>query len=169
MKKAFVIGVIIVFIVLPFVSTASASTNFNKRSPEAFGAGTFIHEHQGIPHKHYFTFSVSEGILKRDGWFYRPDGKFFMTATHDQEIHMIAKSDYIQRMKLTKADEGLNVIFEGVATVKHMDTDWQRGWKFTVVASDTRHGDSINIMFTAPDGTEHHMMGIDTGNIVIKK
>ena len=171
-KKSLVLGLIGMFIVLSLLSTANAQTNFGNKGPVAFGAGTFIHEHEGVPHNHYFTFSVSDGNLKRDGWYYKPDGKFYMLATHENEIHMIAKSDQIQRFKVIKVEGGLNVVFEGVATVKHMDADWQKGWKFTVEAFDysSTGSDSIHIMFTAPDGTEHHMEGtLTSGNIVIKK
>jgi hypothetical protein len=69
-------------------------------------------------------------------------------------------------------DGGLNVVFEGIATVKHMDADWEKGWEFTVEAFDYRSQgvDSIHITFTAPDGTQHHMEGtLTSGNIVIKK
>jgi hypothetical protein len=171
-KKLFVLGLISMFAILSLLSTANAQTNFDKKEPVAFGAGTFIHDHEGIPHNHYFTFSVSDGNLKRDGWYYNPDGKFYMLATHENEIHMIAKSDQIQRVKVIKVEGGLNVVFEGVATVKHMDADWQKGWKFTVEAFDygSKGTDFIHIMFTAPDGTEHHMEGtLTSGNIMIKK
>jgi hypothetical protein len=171
-KKLFVIGTISMFIALSLLSTANAQTNFVNKGPMALGAGTFTHEHEGVPHNHYFAFSVSDGNLKRDGWHYNPDGKFYMIATHENEIHMIAKSDQIQRFKVINIEGGLNVVFEGVATVKHMDADWQKGWKFTVEAFDysSKGSDSIHIMFTAPDGTEHHMEGtLTSGNIIIKK
>jgi hypothetical protein len=48
----------------------------------------------------------------RDGWYYNPDGKFFMLATHENEIHMIAKSDQIQRFQGIKVEGGLKVVFE---------------------------------------------------------
>ena len=171
-KKAFVLSLIGVFIVLSLLSTANAETNFSANGPSAFGVGTFVHDHEGVPHKHYFAFSVSDGNLKRDGWYYKPDGKFYMIATHDKEVHMIAISDQIQRFKVVKVEGGLSVIFEGVATVKHMDADWERGWKYTVEAFDSglKGTDSIHIMFTAPDGTQHHMEGtLTSGNIQIKK
>jgi hypothetical protein len=171
-KKSFVLGLISMFIVLSLLSTVSAQNNFSNKGPVAFGAGTFIHDHDGVPHNHYLTFSVSEGNLRRDGWYYKPEGKFYMIATHEDEIHMIAKSEQIQRFKVVKVEGGLSVVFEGVATVKHMDADWQKGWKFTVEAFDygLKGNDYIHIMFTAPDGTEHHMEGtLTSGNIVIKK
>ena len=171
-KKAIVISIIGVFVVLSLISTANAATNFGADRPSAFGIGTFVHEHEGVPHKHSFAFSVSDGYLKRDGWHYKPDGNFYLVVTHEKEIHMIAKSDQIQRFKVVKVEGGLSVIFEGVATVKHMDSGWEKGWKFTVEAFDYgwKGKDSIHIMFTAPDGTEHHMEGtLTSGIIVIKK
>ena len=171
-KKMFVFSLISVFIVLSMISTVNAQTISVSKGAAAFGAGTFVHEHEGVPHNHYFTFSVSDGYLKRDGWYYKPDGKFYMLATHENEIHMIAKSDQILRFQVNKVKGGLNVVFEGVATVKHMDKDWQKGWKFTVEAFDygSKGQDSIHIMFTAPDRTEHHMEGtLTSGNILIKK
>lgn len=171
-KKTFVFSLIGVFIVLSMVSTVSAENVSGNNGPAAFGLGTFVHEHEGVPHNHYFTFSVSDGHLKRDGWSYKPDGKFYMLVTHEKEIHMIVKSDQIERFKVIKVEGGSSVIFEGVATVKHQDANWEKGWKFTVEAFDygSKGVDSIHIMFTAPDGTEHHMEGtLTSGNIVIKK
>jgi len=171
-KKAFVFSLISVFIVLSMLTTANAETNSGRNRPSALGVGTFVHGHDGIPHNHYFAFSVSDGNLKSDGWYYKPDGKFYLVATHDKEIHMIVKSDQIQRFKVIKVEGGLSVIFEGVATVKHHDADWEKGWKFTVEAFDYgwKGEDSIHILFTAPDGTEHHMEGtLTSGNILIKK
>ena len=171
-KKMFVFSLISVFIVLSMISTVNAQTSFGSKGPAAFGAGTFVHDHEGVPHNHYFAFGVSDGALKTDGWSYKPNGNFYMLAAHEKEIHMIAKSNQIDRFKVTKVEGGLTVIFEGVATVKHMDTDWEKGWKFTVEAFDygSKGGDSIHIMFTAPDGTEHHMDGtLTSGNILIKK
>ena len=171
-KKALVLSLISLFVILSMLTTANAETDFASKGPSAFGVGTFIHEHEGVPHKHYFTFSVSDGYLKRDGWYYKPNGKFYMLATHDKEVHMIAISDQIQRFKVVKVEGGLSVIFEGVATVKHHDADWEKGWKFTVEAFDYgwKGEDSIHILFTAPDGTEHHMEGtLTSGNILIKK
>jgi len=171
-KKALVFSLISALIILSMLSTVNAQNNFGHKGAVAFGAGTFVHEHEGVPHNHYFTFSVSDGHLKRDGWYYKPDGKFYMLATHENEIHMIAKSDQIQRFQVNKVEGGLKVVFEGWATVKHMDTDWQKGWKFTVEAFDygSKGGDSIHIMFTDPDGMEHHMGDtLTSGNILIKK
>ena len=171
-KKLYIIVTISIFISLSLLSTANAQTTLVNRSPVAFGAGTFVHEHEGVPHNHYFAFSISDGNLKRDGWYYNPDGKFYMIATHENEIHMIAKSDQIQRFKVINVEGGLNLIFEGVATVKHMNADWEKGWKFTVEAFDynSKGSDSLHIMFTAPDGTQHHMEGtLTSGNIIIKK
>ena len=171
-KKAFVLSLISVFIVVSMLSTANAETNFGSKGPAAFGIGTFVHEHDDIPHNHYFAFAVSGGNVKSDGWYYKPDGKFYLIATHDKEVHMIAKSDWIQRFKVIKVEDGLSVIFEGVATVKHHDANWEKGWKFTVEAFDygSTGADSIHIMFTAPNGMEHHMEGtLTSGNILIKK
>jgi hypothetical protein len=171
-KKALVFSLIGVVIVLSMISTVNAQTNYSNKAASAFGAGTFVHDHEGTPHNHYFAFSVSDGNLKKDGWSYSPDGRFYMLATHEKEIHMIVKSDQIQRFKVNTADGGLSVTFEGVATVKHMDGAWEKGWKFTVEAFDygSNGADSIHIMFTAPDGTQHHMEGtLTSGNIVIKK
>jgi hypothetical protein len=172
-KKLLVFSMIGVFLVLSMLSTANASPNCDNKGARAFGAGTFVHDHEGVPHNHYFTFSVSDGHLKRDGWYYKPDGKFFMVATHENEIHMIAKSDQIQRMKVIKVNGGLNVIFEGVATVKHMDADWQKGWKFTVEALDSgsKGSDKIHITFADPNNMELHEMDgtLTSGNILIKK
>ena len=171
-KKLFVVGLTSMLIALSLLSTANAQPSFSNKGPSVFGAGTFTHEHEGVPHDHYFAFGVNYGCLKNDGWYYKPSGKFFMLAIHENEIHMIAKSDQIQRFKVIKVEGGLNAVFEGVATVKHMNEDWQRGWKFTVEAFDydSKGIDFIHIMFTAPDGTEHHMEGaLTSGNILIKE
>jgi hypothetical protein len=171
-KKMLVFSLIGVFIVLSMLSTVNAQTSFGSKGPAAFGAGTFVHEHEGVPHNHYFAFGVSGGNLKTGGWSYKPNGNFYMLATHDKEIHMIAKSEQIERFKVINVEGGLKVIFEGVAIVKHMDEDWQKDWKFTVEAFDSysKGEDSIHIMFTAPDGMQHHMEGkLTSGNILIKK
>lgn len=170
-KKVLVFSLIGIFMILSLLSTANAQTNFSNKGPVASGAGTFVHEHEGVPHNHYFAFIVSGGNL-RDGWQYKPDGKFYMLATHENEIHMIAKSDQIQRFQVNKVEGGLKVVFEGLATVKHMDAGWQKNWKFTVEAFDygSKGVDSIHIMFTDPDGMEHHMGDtLTSGNILIKK
>jgi hypothetical protein len=162
------------FIVLSILSTANAQTpqtNLVNKASLAIGAGTFVHEHDSVPHNHYFAFGVSDGNLKRDGWHYNPVGKFYMIAKHENEVHMIAKSYQIERFMVTKVDGDLTAVFEGVATVKHMEEDWQKGWKFTVEAFDSRSKgeDFIHIAFTAPDGTQHHMEGaLTSGNILIK-
>ena len=171
-KKMFVFSLIGVFIVLSMISTVNAQTSSVSKGPAAFGAGTFVHDHEDVPHNHYFAFGVSGGNLKSDGWSYKPNGNFYMLATHNKEIHMIAKSEQIERFKVINVEGGLKVIFEGVATVKHMDAGWEKGWKFTVEAFDygSKGEDSIHIMFTAPDGTQHHMEGtLTSGNILIKK
>ena len=171
MKKAFVFSLIGVVVVLSMISTVNAQTNYSDKAASAFGVGTFVHDHEGTPHNHYFAFSVSDGNPKVS-WNHKPDSRFYMLATHEKEIHMIVKSDQIQSFKVMTVDGGLNVVFEGIATVKHIDADWEKGWEFTVEAFDYRSQgvDSIHITFTAPDGTQHHMEGtLTSGNIVIKK
>ncbi len=164
-KKALVLSLIGVIIVLSMVSTVSAQTNNGNRPVLAVGAGAFVHDHEGVPHNHYFSFGVSDASSNSDG-------RFHMAATHEKEIHMIVKSDQIQSFKVDTINGGLSATFEGVATVKHMDADWEKGWKFSVEAIDygSNVADSIHITFTAPDGTQHHMEGtLTSGNIVIKK
>ncbi|HSQ49217.1 MAG TPA: hypothetical protein VLL96_06015 [Candidatus Deferrimicrobiaceae bacterium] len=164
-KKALVLSLIGVIIALSMISTVSAQTTNGNRPASAVGAGTFVHDHEGVPHNHYFAFGVSDASSNSDG-------RFYMAVTHEKETHMIVKSDQIQSFEVNTINGGLSATFEGVATVKHMDADWEKGWKFTVEAFDigSKGADSIHITFTAPDGTQHHMEGtLTSGNIVIKK
>ena len=167
-KKELILGLISIFLILSMVSTANATT---ADKPAAFGVGTFLHEHEGEQCNHFFTFNIVNGE-QSDSWLYNPNGHFFMICKHDNVIHMIAKSDEIQRFKVMEVQGGLKAIFEGLATVKHMDADWEGGWVFMVEAFDYdgTGEDFIHIMFIDPDGMEHHMEGtLTSGNIVIKK
>jgi hypothetical protein len=82
----FILGLIGMFVVLALLSTANAQTNFGNKGHVAFGAGIFIYEHEGIPHNHCFKFSVSDGNLKRNGWYHNPNSKFYMQTTHQTKF-----------------------------------------------------------------------------------
>src|SRR3972149_7198028 len=101
LKRKLILSLLCVIFAASLLSVANAASfeTYSKR-PSAFGAGVFVHEHEDGLHTHYFAFSVSDGNLRRDGWYYKPDGRFSLVCKHpDNEICMIVKSDQITRFK----------------------------------------------------------------------
>lgn len=173
LKRKLILSLLSIMVAASLLSIANATSyEIASKSPSAFGAGVFLHEHEDGLHTHWFAFSVSDGCLRKDGWYYKPDGKFSLVCKHpDNQICMIVKSDQITRFKVMRVEGGLNVVFEGFATVKMMDEPWQRCWRLTVEAFDYGcRNDAISVHLVSPTGVEHHMEGtLTSGNIVVKK
>ena len=173
MKRKLVLSLLSIIVVASLLSVANATpVAVASNGPSAFGVGTFVQEHEDGLHKHYFAFRVSDGYLRRDGWYYKPDGRFSLICKHpDNEICMIVKSDVILRFKVMRIEGGLKVVFEGFATVKMAEGGWEKGWRLRVEAFDFGwKGDAIVVHLVSLTGEEHHMEGtLTSGNIVVKK
>ena len=173
LKRKLILSLLSIIVAASLLSVANAApVSIAFKGPSAFGAGVFVHEHEDGLHTHYFAFSVSAGNLRRDGWYYKPDGRFSLICLHpDNEICMIVKSDHITRFKVMRVEGGLGVVFEGFATVKMDGGNWEKGWKLTVEAFDFRYkGDVISVHLVSPTGEIHDMEGtLTSGNIVVKK
>ena len=173
MKRKLILSLFSVMVVASLLSVANAAPiAVASKGPSAYRAGVFVQEHENGLHTHFFAFRVSDGNLRRDAWYYKPDGKFSLICKHpDNEICLIVKSDQILRFKVMRVEGGLKVVFEGFATVKMAEGDWEKGWRLRVEAFDFGwKGDAIVVHLVSPTGEEHHMEGtLTSGNIVVKK
>jgi len=157
-----------------------------RTEPQAQGAGWFLHEHEGMICTHYFIFSVSDGILKADGWYYKPRGAFTLVCSDPTAVCMIIASLQIVRFKVVSVAGGLSVTFEGLAKV-YMNGVWVDGWWFRSTGFDYGSpGNNLDVFSlqlwdpahwsgTVPDLTlnppegQHHCEGtLSAGNIIIK-
>jgi len=135
---------------------------------------------------HYFVFSVSDGIPKADGWYYKPSGAFTLVCSNSTAVCMIIASLQILCFKVVPVVGGLSVTFEGLAKV-NMGNGWVEGWWFRATGFDYGSpgknldvfgvqlwdptywsGTIPNLILNPPEG-QHHCEGtLSAGNIVIK-
>lgn len=166
-RKILIFALVGVLLLGTMLSMASASEHSRKAS--ANGAGVFIHEHEGLPHTHYFAFSVSQGYSK-----YSPKNTFNLICKHDGQIVTIIVSTTITSFSVERVQGGLKAVFAGSALVKMNNTAWEKGWVFTVTAYDLdpKGVDSIGIILINPQGQVHCTVDptpLTSGNIVIRK
>lgn len=164
-KKAAAIFVFIgILLLTTLASTASAAPTHRKDS--AVGTGVFIHDHEGLPHTHYFAFSVQEGPKCN------PQGTFHLVCKHDGQIVTIIVSTRITSFDVDRVQGGLEAVFTGSAIVKMDNEPWTRGWTFTVTAIDSCYGpDMLGITLVDPQGQVHcnvEPTPLSSGNIKIK-
>jgi hypothetical protein len=161
-RKTLVFAFISVLLLSTLLSTASAHTN---RKDSAVGAGVFIHEHEGIPHTHYFAFSVTEGPKNV------PQGTFNLVCKHDDQIDTIIVSTRITSFTVSAVQGGLEAVFTGSALVKLNGAAWEKGWTFTVTAYDFDGADLIGITLLTPQGQVQCSADptpLSSGNIIVR-
>ena len=99
-KNALIITFVLVglFLLMPMLSTASAAPTSYKAN--ATGVGAFVHDHDGIPHTHYFVFSISSNSKTA------PQGQFSLVCTHDGQIarSFSAQKSAVLALNLFKED-----------------------------------------------------------------
>jgi hypothetical protein len=153
------------FLLTPMLSTASAAQTSYKAN--ATGVGVFVHDHDGIPHTHYFVFSISSNSKTA------PQGQFSLVCTHDGQIDTIIFSTKISSLSVEPVQGGLKAVFTGSALVKMGDANWEKGWTFTVTAYDLggRGSDLIGITLFTPQGQVQCSADptpLNSGNIAIR-
>jgi hypothetical protein len=146
LKRLFVIAALVCLLLSPLMSMVAAKSN----DPiTANGAGVFVHEHEGVPHTHYFVFAVSSASGS-------PQGHFSLVCKHDDQIETIIFSTQINSITVQSVVGGLEVTFSGTANVKMGTADFTPGWTFTVTAFDYgKSGDQIGVTLTNPQGQVH--------------
>jgi len=166
--KPLIFAFIGILLLTTLISTANAypTNNQSNRKDSAIGAGVFIHDHEGVPHSHYFVFSVSEGARN-------PQGHFSLVCKHDGEIETIIVSTRITSFSVERVQGGLEAVFTGSAIVKMNNEPWESGWSFTVLAFDLNGAgaDMLGITLVDPQGQVHcsaEPTSLSSGNIIIK-
>lgn len=167
--EALIFAFIGVLLLATLISTANAypTNNQSNRKDSTIGAGVFIHDHEGVPHSHYFAFSVSEGARNS------PQGHFSLVCKHDGEIETIIVSTRITSFSVERVQGGLEAVFTGSAIVKMNNEPWESGWSFTVSAFDLNGAgaDMLGITLVDPQGQVHCSVeptSLSSGNIIIK-
>jgi len=134
------------FLLAPLMSTAFATQP--KQTAKATGVGVFVHDHDGMPHTHYFVFGVSSSSPKAS-----PRGNFNLVCKHDGQIDTIILSTKIKSFSVESVQGGLTAVFSGSAIVKMGNADFTSGWTFEVVAFDFGRGsDLIGVTLINPQG-----------------
>lgn len=141
-----IIALVCLFLLAPTISTTlAASPNQNAT---ANGVGVFVHEHEGVPHTHYFVFAVTSASPEKS-----PQGHFSLVCKHNGQIDTIIFSTQINSFSVTPVQGGLMAAFSGTANVKMGTADFTSGWAFVVTAFDFGKGsDQIGITLTNPQG-----------------
>jgi hypothetical protein len=163
-KKALIFGFNGILLLTTLISTASAA--FTNEKDSAVGAGVFIHEHQGLPHTHYFAFSVQENRNQLQG-------TFNLVCKSGSQTDIMIKSTEITSLSIQSVQGGLAAVFTGSAMVKMDNGPWQSGWTFTVTAYDLdgAGADMIGVTLFNPQGQVHcsaEPTPLNSGNILIK-
>jgi hypothetical protein len=166
-KQALLFAFVSILLVAAMFSTASATPTKSKDKDAAVGGGVFVHEHDGVPHTHYFAFSVSEGPRNI------PQGTFHLICKHDGQIDTIIASTKITSLTVMAVSDGLAAVFTGTVLVKMNNAAWEKGWTFTVTAYDLDSGstDLIGVTLVNPQGQVQcsaEPTPLSTGNIIIK-
>ncbi len=168
-SKALIFTFIGILLLATLISTASATPTNNQtvRKDSAVGAGVFIHEHDGVPHTHYFAFSVSEDAKNM------PRGQFSLVCKHDGQIDTIIVSTRISSFSVDRVQGGLEAVFTGSAFVKINNGPWESGWTFTVSAFDLDGAgtDMIGITLVNPQGQVQcsaEPTTLNSGSIIIR-
>jgi hypothetical protein len=121
------------------MSTVSACQLKLNQTATANGVGVFIHDHDGVPHTHYFVFGISSASNS-------PQGHFSLVCKHGDQIDTIIFSTQINSFSVTSIQGGPKAVFSGAAIAKMGDADFTSSWTFVVTAFDFRKGlDKIGI------------------------
>ncbi len=166
--KPLIFAFIGILLLTTLIATASATPTNNQtvRKDIAIGAGVFVHDHDGVPHTHYFSFSVQENFRCA------PQGTFNLVCKHDGQIDTIIVSTRITSLSVEAVPEGLEAVFTGLAFVKMNNMPWSGGWTFTVTAIDGGAGaDMIGVTLVNPQGQVQcsaEPTPLSSGNILVK-
>lgn len=167
--KPLIFAFIGILLLTTLIATANATPTNNQTNKKdiAIGAGIFIHDHDGVPHTHYFSFSVQENFRCT------PQGTFNLVCKHDGQIDTIIVSTKITSFSVTSIQGGLEAVFTGTALVKMNNNPWTGGWTFTVTAFDLdgTGADMIGVTLVNPQGQVQcsaEPTPLSSGNILIR-
>ena len=167
--KPLIFAFIGILLLTTLIATASATPTNNQtaRKDIAIGAGVFVHDHDGVPHTHYFSFSVQENFRCS------PQGTFNLVCKHYGQIDTIIVSTRITSLSIERVPEGLQATFTGCAFVKMNNEPWTSGWTFTVTAIDgnCKGADLLGITLVNPQGQVQcsaEPTPLSSGNILVK-
>jgi hypothetical protein len=146
---------------------ATASATQTNQNAIAIGVGVFVHNHEGIPHTHYFVFSITDASSKTG-----VQGHFSLVCKHDGQIDTIIFSTKINTLSVEAVQGGLKAVFTGSALVKMGSADWEKDWTFVVTAYDLGKGsDLIGVTLITSQGQVQCTADptpLTSGNIFLK-
>jgi hypothetical protein len=161
--KLFTLVLIALLLAVSMVSVADALV---PKKAVATGVGVFVHEHDGVPHTHYFVFSVAGNQRSAVG-------SFRLVCEHDDQMDTTIISIRITSFTVQAVQDGWRADFSGTAWVKMADMPWQSGWTFQVTAFDLDSGssDAIGVTLLNPQGQVQcsaEPTPLTSGNIIIR-